>query len=43
MIFSFWITFTDSAPKKWNTPSHPFRKKRGMDGAQLFKTYELEQ
>jgi hypothetical protein len=30
--------FTDPAPKKCNTPSHPFRKKRGMDGAQRFKT-----
>ena len=29
---------TDPAPKKCNTPSHPFRKKRGMDGAQRFKT-----
>ncbi|MGB9407852.1 MAG: hypothetical protein WCA89_09965 [Terracidiphilus sp.] len=29
---------TDLAPKKYNTPSHPFRKKRGMDGVQRFRT-----
>jgi hypothetical protein len=28
--------FTDPAPKKYNTPSHPFRIERGMDGAQRF-------
>ncbi len=29
---------TDLAPKKCNTHSHPFRKERGMDGAQRFRT-----
>ena len=32
------IEASDPAPKKCNTPSHPFRKKRGMYGAQRFKT-----
>jgi hypothetical protein len=33
------LDLPDPAPKKFNTPSQPFRKERGMIGAHRFKTF----